>query len=216
MFTSDKLKRFLYAFHRKTKIKTSNTERSPLTVTYNRTLRDLKTIIDKNWHNLQIEPKLKEIITEALILAFKRNKNLRNIIGGNKVFDNKKNWNVKKFNKGKCQPFFTRSINLCCKQLKTCLTFQSVFNKNIFLIRHKVTCKSSRVIYPMKCCLCEKLQYIGKSEYSLNLRINIHRNMFGEQMVHRVTSIFKCQFIISILTLSLPSLKRFIISHYQS
>ena len=40
------------------RIKTSNTERLPLTVTYNRTLPDLKTIIDKNWHILQIEPKL--------------------------------------------------------------------------------------------------------------------------------------------------------------
>ena len=62
------------------KIKTSNTERLPLTVTYNRTLPDLKTIIDKNWHILQIEPKLKEIFAEPPILAFKRNKNLRDII----------------------------------------------------------------------------------------------------------------------------------------
>ena len=28
----------------------------------------------------------------------------------------------------------------------------------------------------MECCLCEKSQYIEKSEYSLNLRINTHRN----------------------------------------
>ena len=81
-----------------------------------------------------------------------------------------------KFNKGKCQPCFTRSINLCCKQLKTCSTFQSVFNKNTFLIRHNVTCKSSCVIYLTECCICEKSQYVGKSEYSLNLRINTHRN----------------------------------------
>ena len=72
------------------KIKTSNTERLPLTVTYNRTLPDLKTIIDKNWHILQIEPKLKDTFAEPSILAFKRNKNLKDIIGGNKVFDNKK------------------------------------------------------------------------------------------------------------------------------
>ena len=75
------------------KIKTSNehlTEHLPLTVTYNRTLPDLKTIIDKNWHILQIEPKSKEIFAEPPILAFKRNKNLRDIIGGNKLFDNKK------------------------------------------------------------------------------------------------------------------------------
>ena len=28
----------------------------------------------------------------------------------------------------------------------------------------------------MECCLCEKSQYVGKSEYSLNLRINTYRN----------------------------------------
>ena len=158
------------------KVKTSNTERLQLTVTYNRTPPHLKTIIDKNWHILQFEPKLTESFAEPLILAFKRNKNLRDIIGGNKVFDNKKILNVKKFNKGKCQPCFTKSINLCCKQLKTWSTFQSVFNKNTFRIRHNVTCKSSCVIYLMECCLCGKLQYVGKSKYSVNLRINTHRN----------------------------------------
>ena len=27
----------------------------------------------------------------------------------------------------------------------------------------------------MECCLCEKSQHVGKSEYSLNLRLNTHR-----------------------------------------
>ena len=56
---------------------------------YSRTLPDLKTIIDKNWHILKIEPNLKEIFAEPQILQFKTNKNLRNIIGPNKIFDNK-------------------------------------------------------------------------------------------------------------------------------
>ena len=113
---------------------------------------------------------------EPPILAIKRNKNLKDAIGGNKVFDNKRILNVKKFNKGKCQPCFTRSINLCCKQLKTCSTFQSAFNKNTFSIRHNVTSKSSCVIYLIGCSLCKKSQYIPKSEYSLNLRMNTNRN----------------------------------------
>ena len=75
--------------------KTPNTERLPLTATYNKTLPDLKTIIDKNWQILQIEPKLEEIFAEPPILAFKRNKNLRDTIGGNKVFDDKKNFERK-------------------------------------------------------------------------------------------------------------------------
>ena len=135
-------------------------------------------------HILQIESKLKDIFAEPLfhsvlafkILAFKRNRNLKDIIGGNKTFDNKRILNIKKFNKGKRQLCFTRSINLYCKQLKTCSTFQSDFNKNTFLIRHNVTYESNCVIYLMECRICKKSQYVGKSEYRLNLRINTHRN----------------------------------------
>ena len=47
-------------------------------------------------------------------------------------------------------------------------------NKNTFSIRQNVTCKSSCVIYLMECSTCEKSQYVGKSEYSLNLRMNKH------------------------------------------
>ena len=72
------------------KIKISNSERLPVTVTYSRTLPDLKTVIEKNWHILQIEPKLKEIFAETPIFVFNRNKNLKYIIGGNKFFHNKK------------------------------------------------------------------------------------------------------------------------------
>ena len=85
---------------------------------YNRILADLKRIIHKHWHILQIESQLKENFAEPPILAFKRNKNLRDIIEGIKVFNNKKTLNIKKFNKGnhvlgtKYQPCFTRSINL--------------------------------------------------------------------------------------------------------
>ena len=124
--------------------------------------------------------------------------------------------NVKKFNKWKCQPCFTRSIKLCCKQLKTCSTFQSAFNKNTFLIRHNVTCKSSCVIYLMECSLCEKSQYVGKSEYSLNLRMNTHRNDVWRTDGQPCDKHFQIPGHNLMFTLSLLSLKRFITSHYQS
>ena len=117
-----------------------------------------------------------QIFAEPPILAFKRNKNLKDIIRGNKAFDNKIILNLKKFNKGKCQPCFTRSINFCCKKLKPCSASQSIFNKNSFLIRYKVSCKSNYVICLIECSLCKKSQYVGKSEWSLNVRMNTHRN----------------------------------------
>ena len=45
-------------------MKPSNTEHLPLAVAYSRTLPNLKTLIDKSWHVLQVEPP---------VLAFKRN-----------------------------------------------------------------------------------------------------------------------------------------------
>ena len=192
------------------KNKTSNTELLPLAVTYNRALPDLKTIIDKK-NFLQLEPKLKETFAEPPVLAFKRNKNLKDIIRGNMVFDNKKTLNLKKFNKGTCQPCFTRSINLCCKQLKTCSAFESAFNKSTFLIRHvKLRNLSDRVL-PFR-----KSQYVGKSEYSLNLRMSTHKNDFWRKDGPPCDKHLQCQVIISMLTLSLLLLNRFIISHYQS
>lgn len=65
----------------------------------------------------QIEPKLKEILAEPPILALKRNKHLRDMIGSNKVFDKK---------------IFLNDQLICCKQLKTCATFQIAFNKRPF------------------------------------------------------------------------------------
>ena len=54
-----------------------------LIVIFHRTLLDIKQIINKNAHILQIESKLKEIFKSPLVVAFKRNKNLRDFIGGN-------------------------------------------------------------------------------------------------------------------------------------
>ena len=46
------------------------------------TSTNLATIVDKNLHTLEIEPKRKEIFAERPILRLKRNKNLKDIIGG--------------------------------------------------------------------------------------------------------------------------------------
>ena len=50
-------------------------------------------------------------------------------------------------------------------------------NKNAFLIRRNVTCKSSFVTYLMEWMLpLRKITICWKTKYSLNLRVNTHRN----------------------------------------
>ena len=159
---------------------------------------------------------MKETFAEPPILVFKRIKNLKDIIGGNKVFYNKNILNIKKINKRKWQPGFTRSTNLCCKQLKTCSTFKSAFNKNTFSIKHNVTCKTSYVIYLMECCLREKSKFVGKSKYSLNVSKNTPRNDVWRTDGPPCDKDFQMPGHNFNAHANLLLLERFIISHYQS
>ena len=62
---------------------------------------------------------------------------------------------------------------LCCRQIIKTITFQSNQNKRNCTIYHNVNCKSKYTIYLIECTNC-KLQYVGKAETELILRINNH------------------------------------------
>ena len=62
----------------------------PISITYNRTLLKIKSIVDKHWHVLQVNPELKERFQSSPIIAFRKNKNLKQIIGSNTIEHNKK------------------------------------------------------------------------------------------------------------------------------
>ena len=67
------------------KPKTASQPRIPLELKFNRTLTNIKGIIDKHWYLLQINPKLKNTFQEKPIKSYKRNRNLKEIIGSNKI-----------------------------------------------------------------------------------------------------------------------------------
>ena len=58
-------------------------------------------------------------------------------------------------------------------------TFMSQQTKRTFKIFFNLNCKSEYVIYLLECILC-KIQYIGKAETALNLRIKNHRKDTGK------------------------------------
>ena len=75
-----------------------------------------------------------------------------------------------------CRPCLTRRDNICCEQVLKTNTFTSYRTSETFKIfsQLKVHCKSSHLIYLLQCRNCQ-LQYVGKSETSLNIRLNNHR-----------------------------------------
>ena len=147
----------------------------PPTLTYNHFCPNNSKVIWKHWNLLEINESLKEIFNCHPITAFRRNKNLKQLIGSNKTEKGKvKKRQTQNLKPGKCSPCLTNLRSLCCKQVRKTTNFKNLQNKNIYKIFHNVNCASSYVIYLMECILCNK-QYLGKAATTFNIRLNNHR-----------------------------------------
>ena len=47
---------------------------------YNRTNPDLKKIFEKHWHLLQLDEKLGEVFKETLMIAYRKNQTISNLL----------------------------------------------------------------------------------------------------------------------------------------
>lgn len=63
-------------------------ENLPLVVSFNKTLPNIEDVIDKHWYNLSIRKKFKKIDKMSFI-AYERNKNLHQKVGGNHTLKSK-------------------------------------------------------------------------------------------------------------------------------
>ena len=75
---------------------------------------------------------------------------------------------------GKSKTYNKTRPSLCCMQVVNINTFRSNQAKRVFNIYYIITCKSQWIIYLQECILCN-IQHIGKSETSLNIRLNNHQ-----------------------------------------
>ena len=127
----------------------------------------------KHWHLLHINPNLAEIFQNPPILAFRRNKNLRDIIGTKLIENGKVKRKFTNKIQGKCTPCLANNRTLCCKQIVHTTIFRRNQTNKIFHAYHNLNCKSTYVIYLLECTKC-KIQYVGNAETEFNIRLNNH------------------------------------------
>ena len=90
--------------------------------TFNHNLPKLRDAIEKNWDILQTNGKQAELFAEKPIIAFKRNRNLKDMLGGVKILNNKKVVKANRKN-GQCSPCLSQIGNICCKHIISTKTF---------------------------------------------------------------------------------------------
>ena len=142
--------------------------RIPLVNTFHRQLPDFKSVIEKHWNLLQINQDLKTTFKDCPVYGYKRNKNLKDIIGQTTLRNN----NVLRKNRilapGKCSPCRSRHNNLCCRQIQSTSTFTSHQTQEVFKILHNTNWRSSNAIYLLQCSKCN-IQYVGKTKNPFNI-----------------------------------------------
>ena len=90
-------------------------------MTHNQTLPNLRKILTDNWSLLKINNRLKHVFKEQPTIAYRLNKNLRYVIGENSKVVRKQKPVLKN---DYCKPCFSRTNNLCCKQVVPATNFK--------------------------------------------------------------------------------------------
>ena len=151
--------------------------RIPLVLTYDNRLPNVREIINENWKLLQINETEGRKFADKPRLCYRRNRNLRDILGQTKLSKGKV-IRTKEKPSGRCAPCRGRADALCCTHVVNTNVFTDGTGRKKFQIRQKTGCRSKNAIYLAWCDRCnDGRQYIGKLEsQQTNRRINKHRN----------------------------------------
>ena len=140
--------------------------------TFNPRYTNIRDMIGKHWGITQTNPRCREALKDSPKIAYKRGKNLSDILVRSKYVHGTPPARRNKIGK------VTRcGKNICswCSKIVEGSKFSSLVTNKEFVILHELTCNSSWVVYLCECKV-HKLQYVGKSEAPLNIRFNNNRN----------------------------------------
>ena len=127
--------------------------------TWHPKLKELPSILSKNYEILRNDPRLREVFPDKPIIAFRRKKNLKNILCRNDVREQKQEKSAAK-----------------CKGCQLCRIMSNkgevVNDKNGLSVKVQPGghCKSTGVIYAIRCKKC-KLLYIGETKKAMSDRL---------------------------------------------
>ena len=155
----------------------SSTERQPrlrLITTYNERLPPVKEIIEKYWPITQLTEKCRKAINAKPQVVYRRNKNLKDMLVRSKFRECPNGKGKDSMNEHQAKKCANTRCSWC-KNMQEGNSFKSLKTGKEYQLRHTLTCTSPWVIY-LASCAVHKIQYVGKSEYPLNIRNNNTRN----------------------------------------
>jgi hypothetical protein len=135
---------------------TNTNKRLPFVVTYHPNLPNIRATIDKHWSIIDKSDKLTRMFPEKPLVAYRRPKNLRDILVRAKIRPS-----TETCSEGLSAPCGTSRCQTCAHMTPTNTFYSS--NKARSYIKGISNCKTSNAIYLMTCKQCEK-KYVGETK----------------------------------------------------
>jgi hypothetical protein len=135
--------------------------RIPLVLDYHHKYCQISRIIYQNYENtVKTHPQFKQVFPQPPIVAFRRQKNLKDRLV------KAKHWRDNNQNKG--------SKSSIVKNMNTLNTIENPISKQKFNVQN-ISPSARNVVYAARCRKCNKL-YVGSTSTPLNIRFNTHRS----------------------------------------
>ena len=138
-------------------------DRVPFVLTFHPRLRKLGTILNRYFYLLQSNERLRKAFPEVPMVAFRRLQNLKDMLVHSGSRKEEVSSTVCPCKNARCK---------CCSHLEE--KDQFLINGKQHDLRAGGSCKSSNVIYGVRCKKCG-LWYIGETSMKLHERMNQHR-----------------------------------------
>ena len=155
----------------------TSSDRTPLIVTYHPHLNKLRNITRDLQHIFDEDPILSCIFPEPPILAFRQPPNLKNMLVRSRlsfVGEDDLRGSIQPCGHARC-----KTCPIICRDV-------SIKRNNVnFDIRGNYDCKSSNVVYLIRCKHgCSSAWYIGETKTALTTRMNGHRSSIHHPKAH--------------------------------
>ena len=161
-------------------VRNKTTDRPVFVIHYDPRLPSINSIVKKHYRVMIQDPRMKEIFPDAPLIAYKRQKNIKEFLIRAKVPPEIKRPKRKLPGMKKC--------NSCvyCHYIMTGDKVKFTATKYIHHITTQITCNTSNLIYLITCIKCE-MQYVGETYKRLKDRFLQHQGYVRSNKITKAT-----------------------------
>ena len=172
------------------KVQRVKEEKTALVTTYDPRLPNMGALVQTHYKTLTLDPMMKEIFNDGMVVGYKRHRNIREFLFRAKLYDPTMHNQTKRPHRMATRGWRRCHNCLTCKHSENKVRFTCKATGEQHQIVQDISCKDARLIYLIECRKCQ-LQYVGKSIQTLMNRGRQHLQQIQNSTTPKESKLYK-------------------------